>query len=221
MKLKWYAFETWLRTSRREDVALLAKYRQFSMIPKLKFLDNTRLVRAVTVPGAIVECGTWRGGMSAAMAEALPGRTSFLFDSFEGLPDPGEQDGQSAVSFVADDRLEAPEAQAREAMAMTGQRFELVKGWFDETVPKFAADTPQIAVLRLDGDWYDSTMVCLEHLFPLVVDGGLVLIDDYGHWDGCTLAVHDYLSRERRAEPIQQSRWRQTFMVKGLSGTLA
>jgi hypothetical protein len=119
---------------------------------------------------------------------------------------------------MADGRLDylcAPEGAARTAMEETGQRFEIVKGWFDETVPKFAAEQSTIALLRLDGDWYESTMVCLTHLFPLVPDGGLVIFDDYGYWEGCTRAVHDYLSREERTEPIQQTRWRQPFLVKG------
>ena len=67
--------------------------------------------------------------------------------------------------------------------------FHIVKGWFSDTVPAFATTQPQIAILRLDGDWYDSTMTALELLFPLVVDRGLVLVDDYGTWDGCTRAA--------------------------------
>jgi Macrocin-O-methyltransferase (TylF) len=70
-----------------------------------------------------------------------------------------------------------------------------------------------IAVLRLDGDWYDSTMLCLEHLFPLVVPGGLMLIDDYYTWDGCARAVHDYLSREQAAGRIEKTSGGVTYIV--------
>ncbi len=93
--------------------------------------------------------------------------------------------------------------------------YELVKGWFDDTIPPFAETSPRIAVLRLDGDWYESTMCCLTNLFPHVVENGLVLIDDYGYWEGCTRAVHDYLSAEKRTEPIQHSKFSVTFLVKG------
>jgi O-methyltransferase len=71
-----------------------------------------------------------------------------------------------------------------------------------------------IAVLRLDGDWYDSTMLCLEHLFPLVVPGGLMLIDDYYTWDGCARAVHDYLSREQAAERIEKTSGGVAYIVR-------
>ena len=91
-------------------------------------------------------------------------------------------------------------------MMRAGATFESHRGWFDDTVPKYAAEQPTIAVLRLDADLYDSTMVCLTHLFPLVAQGGLVIIDDYGEysgWVGCTRAVHDYLSAEQRPEGIR------------------
>ena len=212
-------FEAVLKLRRRDDLALFRKYSDYTMVPRLKFIDNVSLVRAIRVEGDIVECGTWRGGMSAAMAEALPGRGSALFDSFEGLPDTGENDGDAATSYLADarhDRLRASEGVARQTMTMSGQRFDIHRGWFADTLPGFCDADPRIAVLRLDGDWYESTMECLEYLFPNVVDGGIVLLDDYGHWEGCTRAVHDYLSRERRIEPIQQSRFGQVFVRKGI-----
>lgn len=84
---------------------------------------------------------------------------------------------------------------AEEAMRMAGQnKFHLIKGWFSETLPFFKPDLP-IAILRLDGDWYDSTMDCLNNLFPLVKEGGIVIMDDYYVWDGCSRAVHDYFSK--------------------------
>lgn len=138
------------------------------------------------------------------MAEALPGRRSVLLDSFQGLPASTERDGERAHERMKEaDLLVSSQARAEAAMRRAGSKdFSIRAGWFNETVPKYAAERPQIAVLRLDGDWYDSTMVCLEHLYPLVAPGGVTLIDDYGHWDGCTRAVHDYLSRIDSAEPI-------------------
>jgi O-methyltransferase len=194
------------------EYRLFRKYGAWSMIPRRRFIENLRLVSTVTAPGELVECGCWRGGMSGAMAEALPGRTSWLFDSFEGLPPARDIDGLEALAFSRD--LSAPDAVAAEAMRRSGQRFEIMKGWFEETVPKFAATATPIAVLRLDGDWYDSTMICLEELFPLVVSGGLVIIDDYGDWEGCTRAVHDYLSRESRHEPIEHDHARVAYLRK-------
>jgi O-methyltransferase len=89
----------------------------------------------------------------------------------------------------------------------------LVKGWFEKTLPGFRPSEP-IALLRLDGDWYDSTMCCLEHLFPHVRRGGVIIIDDYFQWDGCTRAVHDFLSRGQRTEPIREFRDQLAYIIK-------
>jgi O-methyltransferase len=206
-----------IRAEHRTEYALMRKYADASMVPPHKFVDNLVLCGRVAVDGAVVECGCWRGGMSAALAEVSPGRRIELFDSFEGLPDAGEFDGARAHEWIATGKtLRAPEEAARAAMQRSGSSaFEIHRGWFADTVAAYAASSPQIAVLRLDGDWYDSTMCCLEHLFPLVVEGGLVVIDDYGQWEGCTRAVHDYLSREQRSEPIQHTRFGVAFLEKG------
>lgn len=206
-----------IRAEHRTEYALMRKYADASMVPAHKFVDNLVLCRRVVVDGVVVECGCWRGGMSAAMAEVLPSRRIELFDSFEGLPDAGAFDGERAHEWIATGKtLRAPEDAARAAMQRSGSaNFEIRRGWFADTLPDYAASNPRIAVLRLDGDWYDSTMCSLEHLFPLVVDGGLVVIDDYGQWEGCTRAIHDYLSREQRAEPIQHTRHGVAFIEKG------
>jgi O-methyltransferase len=174
------------------------------------------------VSGDIVECGVWRGGMSAAMAEVLPSRTSVLFDSFEGLPPAKEIDGPSAFAYQMNvtapryrDNCRASEEDALRTMKMAnGANYRILKGWFDETVPRYAAEAPRIAVLRLDGDWYDSITICLEHLFPQVVRSGLVIVDDYGGWDGCTRAVHDYLSRTKATEAIRSTRRGVAYLIK-------
>jgi O-methyltransferase len=79
----------------------------------------------------------------------------------------------------------------------------ITKGWFEQTLPVFQADGG-IGILRLDGDWYESTMTCLTHLFPQVNRGGLVIIDDYYAFAGCALAVHDYLSQHKLGFRISQ-----------------
>jgi O-methyltransferase len=197
------------RVKHHTDWRLYRKYRADTMVDEFRFIDNLTLVRLVKVPGDLVECGAWRGGMSAAIAEALPGRRSVLFDSFEGLPELTDKDDDAPLRRLAPDRFAVGEEAARAAMQRSGAHFEIRKGWFDATVPKYAAEQPTIAVLRLDGDLYESTMVCLEHLFPLVAPGGLIIEDDYGGaWDGCTRAVHDYLSREQRTEGIRSTRCR-------------
>ena len=208
-------------TRLRRDLGLLPRYpmvrlhdrlADLTLVPRAQFVDNLVVARrARSVPGDLVECGTWRGGMSAALAWALPNRHSVLLDSFEGLPDAKEIDGPAAVHWSTvlrdHDNCTAEERCAHDAMARVGQTdYELVPGWFEDTVPVYARRQRPISVLRLDGDWYDSTMVCLRHLFPLVQTNGIVIIDDYFDWDGCSRAVHDYLADLGSADRLRTSR---------------
>jgi len=175
------------------------------------FIDNLRVVTlAKDIPGCVVECGVWRGGMSAGIASLLgPTRTYYLFDSFEGLPPAQAIDGSKAIqwqratdSSAYFDNCSAAEEFAHQAMRRAGARdVRLVKGWFSDTVPVFMPPTP-IAVLRLDGDWYESTMTCLTGLYDKVTPGGLIILDDYYSWDGCSRATHDFLSRRSAVERI-------------------
>jgi O-methyltransferase len=188
------------------------------MIGRGKFVSNLRLCqRVLGIKGDIVECGVWRGGMSAAMAEFSAGlsspRMSLLFDSFEGLPLAGEVDGPAALAWQSDttspdyhDNCTASDDEARAAMLRSGvETFRIVKGWFEDTLPKYSSQDPRIALLRLDGDWYESTTICLRSLFQHVVPGGVVIIDDYGVWDGCTRAVHDFLAQSKATEAVRQT----------------
>jgi hypothetical protein len=173
------------------------------------------------VEGDFVECGVWRGGMSAAIAEVLgKDRTVHLFDSFEGLPPAREIDGAAAINWQRAtespsyfDNCRAEESFAREAMAMAAHpKFTINRGWFENTVPHFASS--KIGILRLDGDWYESIFTCLVHLFPKVSIGGIVVLDDYYTWEGCAKAVHDYLSSIRSPSRIYQADNLLAYIVK-------
>lgn len=192
---------------------LYNKYYLYTMLGKRDFIDNISLVKKYSkTPGAIVECGVWRGGMSACLADVLgKNRKYYLFDSFEGLPIAQEIDGESAIRWQK--QTDAPNYYnncsaeiewATKAMKLSGaDNYEIIKGWFNDTLPHFNR-SESIAILRLDGDWYDSTMDCLTHLYPLVTQGGIILIDDYAAWDGCSRAVHDYLSKNNLSSRIKQ-----------------
>lgn len=166
------------------------------------------------IPGAFVECGVWRGGSSMLMALTLsqrgtPNRDLFLFDTFEGMTRPGPEDvslaGDSASDLlrgIRGDRMAdlvraaAGEEEVRMAMASTGydmRMVRLVQGDVAHTLSK--TQTMQIALLRLDTDFYDSTLAELDHLYPRLMPGGILIIDDYGHWRGARKAVHDYFAR--------------------------
>ncbi len=180
------------------------KYRAYTMVHEAVYVNNLELcAKFGATPGCVAECGVWRGGMSAGMAEVLgPQRQYFLFDSFEGLPPAREDlDGAAATAWQSNTKsptyynnCAAAQEEAAAAMKLSGATsFSLIKGWFNETTPHFAPPC-EIAVLRLDGDWYDSTRVCLENLYPHVAPGGIVIVDDYYNWDGCARAVHEFLA---------------------------
>jgi O-methyltransferase len=190
------------------------KYKEYTMMPSRNFIDCLALLaRFKNIEGSIVECGVWRGGMSAAIAEIFGNeREYYLIDSYEGLPPAKDIDGQAALAWQKDrnspnylDNCKAEIEWAQKAMAKSGAKnVHFVKGWFQDTLPGYKFDEP-IAVLRLDGDWYDSVLVCLEHLFPKVAKGGVVMIDDYYIWEGASKAIHEYLAKYKRPERLINS----------------
>ena len=138
----------------------------------------------------------------------------------QGLPAAKEIDGAAAIRWQGDkgsatyyDNCKAEIGFAQTAMKKSGASFELVKGWFAKTLPKFVAPKP-IALLRLDGDWYESTMVCLTDLYPKVATSGVIIIDDYFTWEGCSKAVHDYLSSIKSASRIHSSPGGVCYIIK-------
>lgn len=179
---------------------LYQRFKPFTMASRQHFTDNLALCDQVRhLDGAVVECGTWRGGMSAGMAASLGShRHYYLFDSYEGLPPATAADrdqyGQSGLAWQAqtthNDRASVEDA--REAMRRAGvPHVTITKGWFADTLPHYTGGP--IAILRCDGDWYESTRDTLRYLYPHVIAGGIVILDDYYYWDGCAKAVHEFL----------------------------
>lgn len=204
-------------------MAIRRKYSSYTMIPRMAFLGNLLLAhRFSAVPGCVVECGVWRGGMTAAMAEVLGShRHYYLFDSFEGLPEAKEIDGPAAKAWQKNnqstnyfDNCTAEIGFAEAAMAKSpAVDVTIRKGWFSDTLKHFAPEE-SIAILRLDADWYDSTMECLTYLYRYVATGGVVIIDDYYTWDGCSKAVHDFLSCNKVVDRIRQNELGVCYIVK-------
>lgn len=153
-----------------------------------------------SIKGCVVECGTWRGGSLALMDWAFrqlgEQRELYACDSFEGLPEPSDKDSLSARSLFFKGWCSASEDDVRSAFRITGgdsDYLHFVKGWLEDSLPD--ADIPPIALLNVDVDWYDSVLAVLENLWDKVVAGGIVNFDDYGRWDGCDQAVHDFMDR--------------------------
>ncbi|MBF9031613.1 hypothetical protein HKCCE3408_14520 [Rhodobacterales bacterium HKCCE3408] len=216
----------WDRVRFRAQSSIFDKYRSRSMIGRRAYCANLELVTntSAMLPMnelSIVECGTWRGGMSLGMLEAVPDCRAFhMFDSFEGLPVPGDRDGQKvqdmfeAKRFVAE-RNYASYEDVCSALTKYGfwDRVQVHKGWFKDTVTPDAVQK-DIAILRLDGDWYDSTILVLEKLFDRVVPGGIVIVDDYYSWPGCSQAVHEFLADRKAPEVIKVWRNIVPYIVK-------
>lgn len=161
-------------------------------------------------PGLIVEAGTALGGSAIAMAAAkAPGRRMRVYDAFGMIPPPGEKDtdreraryeqivagasrglGQETYYGYREDLLgEVTASFARFGLPVAESDVQLVPGLFEDTID---LDEP-VALVHLDGDWYDSTMTCLTRLVPLLVPGGRVIVDDYFHWTGCRTAVDEFV----------------------------
>lgn len=183
------------------------------MVPEVTYLSNLELAERVRdVPGCVAECGVWRGGMIAGIASILgPSRKYLLFDSFQGLPPAQAIDSKSAIDWQMNttspgyhDNCAARAHYAETAMKLAEiNSYEIVSGWFNETLPRFSWQEP-VALLRLDSDWYESTIACLECIFQKVTPGGLVLVDDYYTWNGCSRAVHTFLAQRATAERIRE-----------------
>lgn len=203
---------------------IFRRLRGYTMIPPLTYMRNLAVAeKFAVVPGVIVECGVWKGGMIAGIAALLgPRREYFLFDSFAGLPQAKAIDGAKALNWQANksspayyDNCTAPVDAAKQAMELAGAKnYHVIEGWFDDSLATFAPSQP-IAILRLDADWYDSTLTCLRRLYPLVADGGVVILDDYYAWDGCARALHDFLSESALSERIRQYDNDVGFFIKG------
>jgi O-methyltransferase len=161
------------------------------------------------ITGALVECGVWHGGSAALMARSSldhgrQTRALHLYDSFEGIPEPDAEivgrdhaNGRLQIAFdYADRGGPGSEGDVRALLRRVGydnQAVHVHQGWFQDTVPATAASIGPIALLHMDGDWYESTRVCLDHLYEHVVRGGFVMVNDYGAYQGCRKAVDEFL----------------------------
>lgn len=194
-----------------EEIDICERVAPYTMTGAERVVAAVRAVEYVVangIAGDVVECGVWRGGSTMAMAYALlrrgdVDRTLFLFDTFAGMPVPGardvQHDGAPAAALLASAPRDAHVwgvaaiDDVRRNIASTGyprERIRFVAGPVEETIP---ATLPQsVAVLRLDTDWYESTRHELVHLYPRLSDGGILIVDDYGHWRGSKVATDEY-----------------------------
>lgn len=168
------------------------------------------------IPGDFVECGVCNGGSAAAIASALGNteRKVWLYDSFRGMPATREIDGSEAAKYVG--RCVGAEEKVREAMRIVHFPEEsciIRKGWFENT---FNEPLPQaVSILHIDADWYDSVMLSLKTFYERVADGGVIIIDDFGHWEGCREAFYDFIAQRGLKPLLERFGHTQAFWVKG------
>jgi hypothetical protein len=205
-----------------EEKELIDEARPYTMTSPermVALMDAVAYVVRRGVPGALLECGVWRGGSVLLMIRTLQrlgvsDRHVYLFDTFEGMTQPTEADtsefdppaldtwetsrdeGRNAWDWAFTPEIFGVE-QVKEVLYATGypkEQIHFVVGPVEETIP--AGAPADIAVIRLDTDWYESTRHELLHLYPRLSEGGVLLIDDYGHWDGARRAVDEYFGAE-------------------------
>jgi len=205
------------------DRQIIEQVRPFTMTSTERIWSLLQAVDYVNnndVPGDFVECGVWRGGSVMAMALRLlqlnaANRTIWLYDTFEGMTPPTNEDVDAVAGVAAAKLLEttppvdgdnvwciANQTDVLRNLATTNyptSRFEYVVGDVAETLKNDFPET--ISLLRLDTDWYESTKSELEVLYPRLAIGGVCILDDYGHWQGARKAVDDYFAA-KDARPL-------------------
>jgi len=199
-----------------EEVELISSMRPYTMTSAERIWSLLHAVRYVVdegVAGDFVECGVWRGGSVMAMAHQLArmgvtDRRIWLYDTFAGMTDPTEQDVEAVTGTSAAQMLASTEvADGNNVWCVAGRsdveanvartpypygNFTFVEGDVAVTLHESAPES--IALLRLDTDWYESTRLGLEVLYPRLAVGGVCILDDYGHWQGARKAVDDYFA---------------------------
>lgn len=185
--------------------------RMYGLYLAVKYLDRKK------IEGDFVECGVWRGGSSMVMAltsildNRLPNRKIYLYDTFKGMVKPGPEDkkleGKSNLLDKWNKNKQrshnlwtySPINEVKKNMISTGYPDKstfYVKGRVEDTIPKVVPS--KIALLRLDTDWYESTAHELKYLYPKLVNGGVLIVDDYGQFAGAKKAIDEYFETKSR-----------------------
>lgn len=205
----------------RDRIRLVRPYTMTSWDKLTSLTLAVRYVVRSQIEGDFMECGVWKGGSVHLMArvlldEGVIDRDIYLFDTFAGMTEPTSKDidssGHSAEERMASSTKDAkiwaisPRAEVEDGLRTLDypqSRFHLVEGVVEETVPDRAPE--RIALLRLDTDWYESTKHELDHLWDRVVSGGVVVIDDYGSFQGAREATDEFFHRLKRPPFLQRA----------------
>jgi hypothetical protein len=211
----------WDFVSPFEFSVLFRQVQPYTMCSNARLRGLYRAVRYVAekrVGGDLVECGSARGGSAALMVLTSrhlgERRKIWLFDTFEGLPAPTSDDPDYEVAslFTGDCVGTLNEVRTLFERLHVAADARFVKGLFQETLHK--SHIPAIAVLHIDGDWYESVKVCLDELYDKVAPGGVIQFDDYGYWEGARRAVDEFLKRREINLPLLRLDYSGRFLIK-------
>jgi O-methyltransferase len=201
---------------------------KLSMV-SLERLNNlyTQCNKFINTSYSFVECGVAKGGCLALM-KFVSGKNNkiFGFDSFEGMPNITKEDigaynksdpltGGGKVGDNLSGGIQNV-YKTFKTLNLDMNNVTLIKGFFNETLNKDEniCKIGEIAILRLDGDWYESTKICLEKLYDKVIIGGLIIIDDYGHWVGAKIAVDEFRNKYNITTPLIQTDYTEYYFIK-------
>ncbi len=189
----------WGRFSPSTFAGLYRKIRSHTMCSNARLRALFRGVKYVVqnnVAGDLVECGCARGGSAALMGLTLrhmgAHRPLWVFDTFEGLPAPTSNDPDFEIADLFTGTCLGDISEVRDLFERLGvaEGVHLIRGLFQDTLP--IAEIQKIALLHIDGDWYESVKTCLENLYDRVTPGGVIQFDDYGYWQGARKAVDEF-----------------------------
>jgi hypothetical protein len=203
-------FSRYYRAVRRNTMCSNARLRNL--------YRSTRRVIMEGIAGDFVECGCARGGSAAMVALTQKSlgvrRPLWLFDTFEGLPAPTNDDPDREIADVYTGTCigELEQVQQFLASLQVGDNVNYVKGLFQDTMGKSGPES--IALLHIDGDWYDSVKTCLDHLYDCVTPGGIIQFDDYGYWKGARKAIDEFLSSRNLQVPLIRIDYSGRYLVK-------
>ena len=182
--------------------------------------EATKYIAKNSISGDFVECGVARGGSAAMIGLTLRqihvSRNLWLFDTFQGLPKPSEDDPDYKIANLYTGTFVASMEEVRNSLCSLGviNNVHLVPGLFQDTVP--SAPIESISLLHLDGDWYESVKVCLDSLYDKVSPGGVIQFDDYGHWAGARKAVDEFITNRRISTPLRRLDFSGRQLIKGV-----
>jgi O-methyltransferase len=192
-----------------KDHTLLDRERLFSLWNLLQD------VNARGIPGDVVECGSYKGGSSAVLRAAMGShRKLWIYDSFQGMPATEETDGEEAKAWVG--KCSASEEEVVEILRATGAipgEYIVRQGWYQETFQQGLPD--KIALLHCDADWYRSVTLVLDTFYPILSEGGCVILDDFAYWEGSRLAFYDFCEKQRIRPLIERVGNSQAYWIKG------